>query len=133
MEDKNAAKRILIVEDEKEMADLIAKVLTKEGYSVEVAYDGEEGLSKITGSRPDLVLLDVMMPKMDGRDLLKKVKSSGETKDIPIVIVSARSEQWDRDIGLQLGAEEYIEKPLEVVKLLRQIKNIFKKKEEKAG
>jgi len=72
----------------------------------------------------------VMMPKLDGRDLLKKMKENPETKEIPVIIVSARNEQWDRDTGLELGADEYVEKPIEVVRLLREIRNIFRKKSE---
>ena len=122
-------KRILVIEDEKNMADLVVQVLQKEGYEVDAAYDGEEGLNKIKATKPDIVLLDIVLPKLDGRDLLKKAKQDEDIKHIPIVVLSGRSEQWDRDIGLELGADEYIEKPLEIVKLLRQIKNVLKKRE----
>lgn len=118
-------KSILVIEDEKDLADIVIQVLQREGYQTDVAYDGQEGLRKIKDTRPDLVLLDVMLPKLDGRDLLNAVKNDKELKDIPILVLSARAEQWDRDTGLQLGAEEYIEKPLDIFKLLRQIRNIF--------
>jgi len=121
-------KHILIIEDEKDMADVIRQLLEREGYHTDIAYDGEEGLEKIRLIRPDLVLLDVMLPKLDGRDLLKAVKQDKELKKTPILMVSARSEQWDRELALELGAEEYVEKPLDSVKLLRKISNIFAKK-----
>ncbi|MBL7068738.1 MAG: response regulator [Candidatus Omnitrophica bacterium] len=121
-------KRILIVEDEKDMADVIRQLLEREGYHIDIAYDGEEGLEKIKATMPDLVLLDVMLPKLDGRDLLKIVKNDKDLMGIPILMVSARSEQWDRELGLELGAEEYVEKPLDSARLLRKISNIFTKK-----
>ena len=120
-------KRILVIEDEKDMVEILAALLKKEGYEVDVAYDGEEGLSKIKATKPELVLLDIMLPKLDGRDMLKKAKEDPDIKDIPIVILSAKAEQWDRELALKLGAEEYIEKPLEALKLLRQISNVFKR------
>lgn len=122
-------KRILIIEDEKAMAELIAMRLKKEGYEIDTAYDGEEGLEKIRSRKPDLVLLDLMLPKIDGRDLLKIVKKEEGIKDIPVIILSGRAEQWDRNIGLELGADEYIEKPLDMVKLASQLKSVFRKRE----
>ncbi len=124
-----AKRNILVIEDDKEMTELITQVLTKEGYFVDIAYDGEDGFNKLKSTRPDMVILDIMLPKLDGRDLLKKAKQDEHIKNIPILIISARTEQWDRDLGLELGAEEYIEKPLEVVKLLRQVRNILSNKE----
>ena len=123
-------KRILIIEDEKAMAELLAERLRREGYQTYTAYDGIEGLDKIRSIRPDLVLLDLMLPKLDGRDLLKVVKGDRDTKDIPVIILSGRVEQWDRNIGLSLGADEYIEKPLDMVKLASQLKSVFRKREE---
>lgn len=121
-------KRILIVEDEKDMAYILVEILKGEGFEIDVAYDGEEALSRIKKKKPDLVILDIMLPKLDGRDLLKIVKESEDIRDIPIIMLSAKSEQWDRDTCLRLGAEEYIEKPLEVTKLLRQVRRTISKK-----
>ncbi len=120
-------KQILVIEDEKDMADLIVRALRNVGYDVDAAYDGEEGFDKVLSMRPQLVLLDITLPKLDGRDLLKRIKGSKDTKDIYVVIISAKGEQWDRNIGLELGAEEYLEKPLEIAKLLRQVENTFEK------
>lgn len=125
-----AKKSILIIEDEKDMANLVSQVLKREGYTVDTANDGEEGLNKVLNTKPDMVILDIALPKLDGRDLLSRIKKNDSVKCIPVIILSGKTEQWDRETGLKLGADEYIDKPLEVVKLLRQIKNLFKKKEE---
>jgi DNA-binding response OmpR family regulator len=122
------SERVLIIEDEKDMAFLISEGLKSEGYQTDIAYDGLEGLSKLKKTRPDIVILDIMLPKLDGRDVLKRAKEDPEVSDIPVIILSAKSEQWDRDIGLRLGADEYIEKPFDRIKLARQIKNILKKR-----
>ena len=121
------AKKILVIDDEPELVKALTIRLESKGYEVAPAYDGEEGLSKIRATKPELVLLDIMLPKLDGRDMLKKAKEDPDIKDIPIVILSAKAEQWDRELALKLGAEEYIEKPLEALKLLRQISNVFKR------
>lgn len=128
MDSDKAKKYILVIEDEKEMADIIIQILEREGYEVDVAHDGQDGLNKIKTTKPDMVLLDIILPKLDGRDLLKKIKEDKDTKDIPVLILSGKTEQWDREIGLELGAEEYIEKPLDVLKLLRQIRRILSKR-----
>lgn len=120
-------RHILVVEDEKSLADLIAFALGREGYDTDVAYDGEEGLNRIKSTKPDLVLLDLIMPKLDGRDLLKMMKKDESIKHIPVIVLSGRDEKWDRDIGLDLGAEEYIEKPLDMIKLMHQIRSVFRK------
>ena len=126
--DKNViGKKVLVIEDEKKMAELIAGVLTREGCFISIAYDGMDGLRKTKAIKPDLVILDIRLPKLDGRDYLMMVKKDGEIKDIPVLIVSARTAQWDRDTGLSLGAAEYIEKPIEFIQLLRKVKNILTK------
>ncbi len=85
--DGQKIKRILIVEDERSMSDIVAKVLRQQGIEVLAAYDGEAGYDKIKNEKPDLVLLDIMLPKLDGRDLLSKVKRDDELKEIPIIIL----------------------------------------------
>jgi DNA-binding response OmpR family regulator len=120
-------KRVLVIEDEKDMADIVAIFLRKEGYEVECAYDGEKGLDKIRSLKPDLVILDIMLPKLDGRDLLKTVRQEADIKDTPILVLSAKSQQWDRDIGLELGADEYLEKPFDGLRLVRQVRNILRR------
>lgn len=125
MNNNISGKRILVIEDEKKMAELISSFLAKEGCLMDVTHDGLEGLRKIKEINPDLIILDIILPKLDGRDLLKAVKEDGEIKGIPVLVVSARSAQWDRDIGLSLGATEYIEKPIEFIQLVRKVRNIL--------
>lgn len=112
-------KKILVVDDEKNIGDILKINLEKEGYSVLVAMDGEEGLSLALSENPDLVLLDVMLPKMDGFEVCKKIRQKSE---IPIVMLTARSEEIDKILGLELGADDYVTKPFSVRELLARVK-----------
>ena len=100
--------KILIVEDDEAIAGLEEDYLTAEGYETETAHDGEEGLKKALSTDYDLMLLDVMLPKMDGFELLERVRFE---KDIPILLVTARKEDIDKIKGLGLGADDYVTKP----------------------
>ncbi|MCR5481351.1 MAG: response regulator transcription factor [Clostridia bacterium] len=113
------AKKVLIVEDEKSISDIIKFNLEKEGFSVETAYDGEEGLKKALGISPSLILLDVMLPKMDGFEICKKVR---ETSTVPILMLTAKEEEVDKVLGLELGADDYITKPFGMRELIARIK-----------
>ena len=95
-------KKILIVEDEKDISEILAYNIQRQGYEVDTAYDGETGLSKALGGNFDLILLDVMLPKMDGFEICKRVR---EVKETPIIILTAREEENDKIMGLDLGAE----------------------------
>ena len=112
-------KRILVVEDEKAIADILEFNLKKEGYSVICAYDGEDGLSKAQDENPDLILLDVMLPKLDGFEVCKRVRS---TSNVPIIMLTAREEEVDKVLGLELGADDYITKPFSMRELMARIK-----------
>ncbi len=113
------AKKVLIVEDEKSISDIIKFNLEKEGFTVETAYDGEEGLAKALGVSPNLILLDVMLPKMDGFEICKKVR---ETSTVPILMLTAKEEEVDKVLGLELGADDYITKPFGMRELIARIK-----------
>ncbi len=113
------SKKILIVEDEKSISDIIKFNLEKEGYETLTAYDGEEGLSMALGDKPDLVLLDVMLPKMDGFAVCKKIR---ETSLVPVIMVTAKEEEIDKVLGLELGADDYITKPFSMRELMARIK-----------
>jgi DNA-binding response OmpR family regulator len=119
---RETKKRILIIEDEKDLADLVSKNLTLEGYEPDIALDGEEGLKKIIETKPDLVLLDLMLPKMDGIEVLEKMKQNQDVKQISVIIMSSRFQQADRDTTIGLGAVDYLEKPYDRYRLLRKIK-----------
>lgn len=115
----DSKKKILIVEDEKDISEIIAYNIQRQGYEVETAYDGEMGLQKALTGEFDLILLDVMLPKMDGFQICKKVREKLET---PIIILTAREEETDKITGLDLGADDYMTKPFSIGELNSRIK-----------
>lgn len=112
-------KVILIVDDEKPIVDILKFNLEKEGFNVIFAHDGEAGLRLATEKNPDLILLDIMLPKMDGFDVCKKVR---EKSNVPIIMITAREEEVDKVLGLELGADDYITKPFSIRELLARVK-----------
>ena len=114
------SKRILIVEDEKNIVDILAFNLSREGYETLEAYDGEAGLQLALKENPDLILLDLMLPKMDGFDVCREVRKSN--RSTPIIMLTAREEESDKVFGLELGADDYITKPFSMRELLARIK-----------
>ena len=112
-------KKILVVEDEKDISEIIAYNLTKQGYEVEAAYDGGTGLEKALTGTFDLILLDVMLPVMDGFEICRRVRTKLET---PIIMLTAREEESDKVMGLELGADDYMTKPFSLVELYSRIK-----------
>ncbi|MBA1334687.1 MAG: Two-component response regulator SA14-24 [Firmicutes bacterium] len=112
-------KKILVVDDEKPIADILKFNLEKEGYSVELAFDGQEGIEKTLKTNPDLILLDIMLPKMDGFAVCKKLRQDIQT---PIIMLTAKEEEVDKVLGLELGADDYITKPFGVRELLARVK-----------
>lgn len=117
-------RKILIVDDEKNIADIIAFNLKKEGYQVITADDGEEGVKMAFEENPDLILLDIMMPKMDGYEACKKIR---EKKNTPIIMLTARAEELDKVLGLELGADDYVTKPFGVRELMARVKANLRK------
>lgn len=114
-----SSKTVLIVDDEKAIVDIIRYNLEKLGYRILEAYDGEEGLNLALNRNPDLILLDIMLPKMDGFDVCRKVR---EKSDVPILMITAREEEVDKVLGLELGADDYITKPFSVRELTARVK-----------
>ncbi|MGI6751755.1 MAG: response regulator [Anaerovoracaceae bacterium] len=112
-------KNILIVEDEKSISDIIKFNLVKDGFQVDTAYDGKTGLEKAIETSPDLVLLDVMLPAMDGFQVCKKIR---EISSVPIIMLTAKEEEVDKVLGLELGADDYITKPFGMRELIARIK-----------
>ena len=102
------AKKVLVVDDEKPISDIIKFNLEKEGYEVVVAYDGEEALQKVESESPDLIVLDLMLPKIDGLEVAKQVRAKRST---PIIMVTAKDSELDKVLGLELGADDYVTKP----------------------
>lgn len=117
--------RILVVEDQRDMNRLIVKTLKKEGYSVDGCYDGEEALLHLMGAQYDGILLDVMLPKKNGYELLQELRRSGN--DTPVLFLTARDEVEDRIRGLDLGADDYLVKPFDFGELLARIRAMTRK------
>lgn len=117
-------KKVLIVDDEKNIVDIIAFNLKKEGYQVLTAFDGEEGVKKTFEENPDLILLDIMMPKMDGYEACRKIR---EKKHTPIIMLTARAEEVDKVLGLEMGADDYVTKPFGVRELMARVKANLRK------
>lgn len=112
-------KKILIVEDEKAIADIVTFNLEKDGYTVLAAYDGEQGVEMAKAENPDLILLDLMLPKMDGYEVCKYLR---KTMNTPIIMLTAREEEVDKILGLELGADDYITKPFSMRELMARVK-----------
>ena len=102
------AKKVLVVDDEKPISDIINFNLEKEGYEVLIAYDGEEALARVEADDPDLIILDLMLPKIDGLEVAKRVRVKHST---PIIMVTAKDSELDKVLGLELGADDYVTKP----------------------
>jgi two-component system alkaline phosphatase synthesis response regulator PhoP len=119
-------KRILVVDDERDIVDLLRYNLAKEGYDVIPAYNGKEALEKAAGV-PDLVILDVMMPVLDGFETCKKLKSDPRTNGVPILFLTASASEVDEVLGLELGADDYIRKPISPRKLVARVKAVIRR------
>ena len=115
---------VLVVEDDRNIAELLQMYLEKEGYAVTLAGDGGEGLSKFRAIKPDLVLLDVMMPVMDGWAVCKTIRAEGKT---PVIMLTAKSETDDKVAGLKSGADDYITKPFEMKEVLARIEAVLRR------
>ena len=115
-------KRILIVDDEQDLVDLLSLRLESAGYTVDVAYDGEEGLKMALASKPDLILLDVLMPKLDGYQVCRELRKNPATMKVPVIFLSAHAREADRHKGLEAGGNDYIAKPFEPSELIQTIR-----------
>lgn len=112
-------KKVLVVDDERPIVDILKINLQKEGYVVFEAYDGEEAVNRAMTVNPDIILLDVMLPKLDGFSVCKKIR---EKSSVPILMLTAREEELDKVLGLELGADDYITKPFSIRELMARIK-----------
>ena len=128
-----AKKRIMIVEDERDMADLVAMRLKREFYEVEVVHDGREALDRIRCNPPDLVLLDIMLPGLSGTEVLRAMRDDPRTSAVPVVMLTARTEDADVVVGLQLGADDYVTKPFSMSVLIARISAVLRRNESKAA
>lgn len=120
------SKTILIVEDEVELVEMVKMRLEANGYKVIAAYNGEDGLYWARKEKPDLILLDLMLPKIDGYEVCGTLKKDKNYADIPICIFTARAQESEKRLGMELGADAYIIKPFEPSALLEKIKELLK-------
>jgi two-component system, OmpR family, alkaline phosphatase synthesis response regulator PhoP len=123
-----ASHRILVVDDEEDLLELIRYNLTKEGYRVECAASGEQAIQEARASVPDLIVLDLLLPNVDGLDVCKHLKSDPKTQHVPIVMLTAKSEEADVVTGLELGADDYITKPFSPRVLLARIRSVLRRR-----
>jgi two-component system response regulator VicR len=126
MEELTMKNRVLIAEDEKPISDIIKFNLEKEGYEIITAYDGEDALKKALNEQLELIILDIMLPSMDGFEICKRVR---EKSSVPIIMVTAKEEEVDKILGLELGADDYITKPFSIRELVARVKANVRRQE----
>jgi DNA-binding response OmpR family regulator len=120
------ADRVLVVDDEEIVRDVLTRYLEREGFRVDVAADGEAALDLAARSRPDIVILDLMLPKIDGIEVFRRMRNGG---DLPIVMLTAKSEEIDRVVGLELGADDYVTKPFSPREVVARIRAVLRRGE----
>src|SRR3954451_24711923 len=122
-----AKPRILIIEDERGLTDVLTYNLQREGYEVAVAHDGQEGLRKAQMQLPDLILLDLMLPGLDGLEVCRELRAGERTRTVPILMLTAKAEETDQVVGFTLGADDYVTKPFSVKILLQRIRALLRR------
>lgn len=122
-----AKKKILVVEDDRDISELITYNLEREGYEIACLYDGSQAVDFVHKRKPELIILDLMLPEVDGIEICRTLKSDAATKHIPIVMLTAKSEEADVVVGLQMGADDYIPKPFSPKVLVARIKAITRR------
>ncbi len=123
---------LLIVEDEADIADLLRRVFSKEGFEVGVARDGRAALESLRGDPPELVVLDWMLPELSGIEVLKELRADPATRMVPVIMLTARNEEIDRILGLELGADDYVTKPFSPRELVLRIRGLLKRGQKRA-
>jgi two-component system, OmpR family, phosphate regulon response regulator PhoB len=124
---KKAPPRVLVVEDERDIAALVAYHLTKEGYRVRTAEGGQEALEAVSAEKPDLMILDLMLPGFSGYEVLQELKRRPEMSDVPVVVLTARRDEADRVKGLELGADDYVTKPFSPRELVLRVSAVLRR------
>lgn len=122
-------KRILIIEDDRDIVELVRYNLGNEGFQVSVALDGEAGLAALKKSPPDLLLLDLMLPKLSGLDICREVRKDDSFSRLPVLMLTARAEEADRVVGLEIGADDYVVKPFSPRELMARVKALLRRAE----
>ncbi|HEY7533878.1 MAG TPA: response regulator transcription factor [Nitrospiraceae bacterium] len=124
-------KKILIIEDEQDILQLVKLYVEKEGFRTVTATTGTEGIKQVKQEKPDLVILDLMLPELDGIEICKRLRSAPETATLPIIMLTAKAEESDTVIGLELGADDYVTKPFSPKALMARVKALFRRLERK--
>jgi two-component system phosphate regulon response regulator PhoB len=119
--------RILIIEDERALTDVLCYNFQREGYDTIVSHDGQEGLRKAQTLLPDLLILDLMLPLLNGLDVCRELKAGERTRDIPIIMLTAKAEETDQVVGFSLGADDYVTKPFSVKVLIQRVKALLRR------
>ena len=119
---------ILIIEDERALVEVLTYNLRKEGFDVHSATDGQDGLRRAQTTLPDLIVLDLMLPVIEGLEVCRVLKSGVRTRDIPLIMLTARSEEVDEIVGFQMGADDYVTKPFKIKPLIQRIKALLRRK-----
>ncbi len=119
---------ILIIEDERALVEVLTYNLRKEGFEVQSATDGQDGLRRAQTTLPDLIVLDLMLPVVEGLEVCRILKSGARTRDIPLLMLTARSEEVDEIVGFQMGADDYVTKPFKIKPLIQRIKALLRRK-----
>ncbi|MFM7035084.1 MAG: response regulator [Planctomycetia bacterium] len=127
--DRGAGHHVLVVDDEEDLLELVRYTLTKEGYEVSCAVTGDEALKAVRRQPPDLIVLDLMLPMIDGLEVCRRLKGDSKTRDIPIIMLTAKSEESDMVAGLERGADDYVTKPFSPRVLAARIKALMRRKE----
>ncbi len=125
---ETANKKILVVDDEPDVTSLLTLMLKSQGYNVISAGDGQEALDKARSESPDLILLDIMLPRLDGYKVARMLKFDENFSHIPIIMLTAKIQERDRQTGLEMGANDYVTKPFDTAALLGKIKDLLERK-----
>ena len=126
-----SADRVLVVDDEPMVRDVLARYLARDGFEVQTAGDGEAALAAFEADRPDLILLDLMLPRIDGFEVFRRLRESGATS--PVIMLTARGEVTDRIVGLQIGADDYVSKPFSPKEVVARVRAVLRRSRDAAG
>ena len=116
--------KVLVVDDDKNICELLRLYLEKEGYSIILSHDGEEAVVKFNALKPDIVLLDIMLPGLDGWQVCREIRKKS---NVPIIMITAKSETFDKVLGLELGADDYVVKPFDAKEIIARIKAVYRR------